>query len=73
MTMLLFWVVTLVDSQADTNVLEKYTVSNFRAVDGALKMETVCFSKTLVSACESTQRHNPEQQHCQVKGQIVHF
>jgi hypothetical protein len=28
-----------------------------------LKMETVCFSKMLVSAYESTRRHNPEQ-HC---------
>jgi hypothetical protein len=27
-----------------------------------LKMETVCFTET-VSACECTQRHNPEEQH----------
>jgi hypothetical protein len=27
----------------------------------ALKMETVCFSETLVSTYESTRRHNPEQ------------
>jgi hypothetical protein len=29
----------------------------------ALKMETVCFSETLVSIYESTRRNNPEQQH----------
>jgi hypothetical protein len=28
-----------------------------------LKMETVCFSKTLVSTYESTQHHNQEEQH----------
>jgi hypothetical protein len=28
-----------------------------------LKMETTCFSETLVSTYESTRRHNPEQQH----------
>jgi hypothetical protein len=31
-----------------------------------MKIETVCFSETLVSTCESTRRHNPEQQHRQV-------
>jgi hypothetical protein len=29
-----------------------------------LKWETVCFSKALVFTCESTRRHNSEQQHC---------
>jgi hypothetical protein len=29
----------------------------------ALKMETVCFSKTLISAYESTWRHDPEEQY----------
>jgi hypothetical protein len=35
-----------VDSQVDISVSEKHTVSTFRAV---LKIETVCFSETLVS------------------------
>jgi hypothetical protein len=29
----------------------------------ALKMETACFSETLVSTYKSTQRYNPEEQH----------
>jgi hypothetical protein len=29
----------------------------------ALNMETVYFSETFVSICESTRRHNPEEQH----------
>jgi hypothetical protein len=29
-----------------------------------LKMESVCFSETLVSTYKSTQRHDPEGQHC---------
>jgi hypothetical protein len=35
-------------------------------VTSALKMETACFFETLVSICESTRRHNPEQQHCRI-------
>jgi hypothetical protein len=30
-----------------------------------LRMETVCFSETLISTYESTRRHNPEDEHCQ--------
>jgi hypothetical protein len=37
------------------------TVSIFRAE--MLKMETVCFSESLVSTYESTQHHNPEEQY----------
>jgi hypothetical protein len=29
----------------------------------ALKMETVCFSETLMSIYESTRRHDPEKEH----------
>jgi hypothetical protein len=32
----------------------------------ALKMETVCFSETLVSTCQSTRRQNSEEQHCKL-------
>jgi hypothetical protein len=32
-------------------------------VTSYLKIETLCFSETLVSACEFTRRHNPEEQH----------
>jgi hypothetical protein len=35
---------------------------------GGMKMETVCFSETLVSTYESTRRHNPEQQHHHCRG-----
>jgi hypothetical protein len=31
-------------------------------LSAALKMGTLCFSETLVSAYESARRHNPEQQ-----------
>jgi hypothetical protein len=34
-----------------------------RALTLAMKMETVCFSETLVSIDESTQRQNPEEHH----------
>jgi hypothetical protein len=36
------------------NVSEKHTLPIIRAEDGALKMETTCFSETLVSANKST-------------------
>jgi hypothetical protein len=39
------------------------TMIFFTTEDVALKMEIVCFSETLVSAYESTQRQNPEEQH----------
>jgi hypothetical protein len=48
MTMLLSWVVTPC-RRVDTNV-----------TSSALKMETVCFSETLVSTYESARRRIPE-------------
>jgi hypothetical protein len=36
----------------------------FKLYSLALKMETVCFSETSLSAKESVGRHNSEQQHC---------
>jgi hypothetical protein len=32
----------------------------------ALKMETICFSETMVPTYESTRRHNPEEEHRQL-------
>jgi hypothetical protein len=65
-----------VDSQVDTNALEKHSVSIFRlpfppldsiqipplssTTIAALTMETVRFSKTLVSTYGSTWHQNPE-------------
>jgi hypothetical protein len=46
MSMLVFWVVTPCGFVGRSNVSEKHTSSTFRS---ALKMKTVCFSKTLVS------------------------
>jgi hypothetical protein len=34
---------------------------NILSLSSGLKMETVCFSETLVFTYESTRRHNPEQ------------
>jgi hypothetical protein len=70
--MTMFWVVTRIYSEADTNVSEKChsyvgTCESIRShnteATSALKMETVCSSETLISTRESTQRHNPEEQH----------
>jgi hypothetical protein len=38
----------------------------------ALKMKTVCFSEKFVSTYESTQRHNPDEQHRQQCNYAVH-
>jgi hypothetical protein len=38
-------------------------VLSCRQADSALKMEAVCSSETLVSACKSTWRYYPEHQH----------
>jgi hypothetical protein len=53
MTRLFFWGCR-VYSSADTNILEKHTVSSLN-----LKMETVCSSEMLVFVDEYTQHHNP--------------
>jgi hypothetical protein len=57
-----FCVVTLCGLVGDSNVSDKQAVAIIVPV---LKMETVCFSETLVSTYESTHRHNP--------GQYRHF
>jgi hypothetical protein len=44
----------------NTKLSEEYIASIFRA---ALKMETVYFSETCVSAYKSTRHHKPEQHH----------
>jgi hypothetical protein len=36
---------------------------NTRSPSSAPKMEIVCFSETLASACESTRLQNPEEHH----------
>jgi hypothetical protein len=47
------------------------------SIHPALKMETVCFSETLVSTYKSTRRYNPEEQHRHLhrrwEPQISHF
>jgi hypothetical protein len=48
MLMLVFWVVTLCGLVGRAS---------------ALKMETVCFSETLVSTYKSTWHYNPEDKH----------
>jgi hypothetical protein len=57
MTMLFFWVVT------PCGLVGRY--KHFGETYNILKMETVCFSETLVFIYESTRRHNPEEQHRQ--------
>jgi hypothetical protein len=49
------------DSKEHTIISEKHSL-HFHG-SSALKMETVCFHETLLSANESTRRHVPEQQH----------
>lgn len=47
----------------DFDILWNCGYQNFgeSTVSITLKMETVCFSKILVSACKSTWRHNPKE------------
>jgi hypothetical protein len=48
--------------QTDTHYRVTYHSTRKRSTQAsALKMETACFSRTLVSIFESTRRHNPEQ------------
>jgi hypothetical protein len=60
-TVLFFWVVTPCGLVGRYYSFGEHTVSIFRT--SALKMETVCFSETSVSAYKSTRRYYPEDQH----------
>jgi hypothetical protein len=48
----------LIEKRIDTNNCSMRRQNS----SSALKMETACFSETLVSTYESTGRHNPEEQ-----------
>jgi hypothetical protein len=58
----MFWVLTPCNYVSD-----EHTISIFNPLDveDRLNMETVCFSRTLVSTCKSTRCQNPEEQHGQ--------
>jgi hypothetical protein len=45
------------------NLLERIK-SRKKSWNSALKMGTLCFAETFVSTYESTRRHNPEEQNC---------
>jgi hypothetical protein len=65
--MMLFWVCDNVYTDRQIPVFWR----NIMSSSSGLKTETVCFSKILLSTCESTQHHNPEK-HCHLKGRTVH-